>query len=116
MEIKAEKITSEQAKEMIVKAGLEDYKDDKKIKKYRDLMLKGKWSLFYNRTSKKFINDPIIFLESGRLFEGKHRMKALSKTKGLELDFWVLRGLNKEQQKIFKKWHDDWKLTKAWKN
>lgn len=115
MEIKAEKITSDQAKEIIKNSGLQNYGDTKKIQQYKKWMEEGRWGLFYNRTSPKFINDPLIFFESGILFEGKHRVRALAKTEGLELDFWVLRNFGKEEMEIFDQWHSDWELTKVWK-
>ncbi|HMP67344.1 MAG TPA: hypothetical protein PKA60_01170 [Candidatus Paceibacterota bacterium] len=110
-QIVSEKITSEEAKIHVRTLGSGDIEktNKEKINGYRKLMESGKWGLFYVRgtNSKKFINDPIIFLESGRLYEGKHRMLALAKTKDLEIDFWVLRDFGEAEQEIFRQYHED---------
>ena len=111
--IEVETFTPAAARTIVAAADLEGYGHRERIERYKELMLDGKWSLFYNGTAPRFINDPLIFLPSGRLFEGKHRMLALSEIEGddgLELPFWVLRDFTAIEE--FRRWMDDVKARR----
>jgi len=117
MVIKSEIITAHQAKqiEFFNPFGVKDLNKNK-VEQYRDLMIEGKWSLFYNGTSKQLIHDPLIFIGQNKLFEGKHRISALAKMPDdFKAEFWVLRDFNREHIDIFKRWHKNWQLVTNWR-
>ena len=108
--IEVETFTPAVARATVAACNLEGYGHRERIERYRQLMLDGKWSLFYNGTDPRFINDPLIFLPGGRLFEGKHRIVALSEISDddrREVPFWVLRDFTALEE--FKRWMDDFK-------
>jgi hypothetical protein len=108
--IEVETFTPAAARTIVAACNLEGYGHRERIERYKQLMLDGEWSLFYNGTASRFINDPLIFLPGGRLFEGKHRMVALSEISdddSRELPFWVLRDFTALEE--FKRWMDDYK-------
>jgi hypothetical protein len=106
MEIKVETLTGIQASAIVAFSKLGGYGHREKIDRYKEWILSGKWSLFYNGTHPRFINDPLIFLPSGWLLEGKHRIIALSELDPQSTaDFWVLRDFT--AQEAFDAWMSD---------
>ena len=106
MEIKVEQISGGQATEIVAASGLAGYGHRDRIEQYKQWMLDGKWALLYNGTGSKFINDPLIFLPNGMLYEGKHRVIALSELPPeFVAPFWVLR--NFTEIETFRKWLSD---------
>lgn len=98
MEIKVETISAADARKIVETSDLQGYGHRERIDRYKEWMLAGKWALFYNGTGYKFINDPLIFLTNGRLFEGKHRVIALSELpEDVTVDFWVLRDFTEQE-------------------
>lgn len=92
MEIRVETVTGDDARRIVRASGLQGYGHREKVEGYKRWMMAGKWSLFYNGTGNRFINDPLIFHLNGKLLEGKHRIIALSELEGdFEAPFWVLR-------------------------
>ena len=73
-------------------------KSRKKIERYKKWMLNGWFSIFWDkRTStprKEYVHPPIIFSADGFLYEGKHRIIALSEISdvSLRVPFLILRG------------------------
>lgn len=106
MEIRVETLTGQDALEVVRKSGLDGYGHRERIEQYKAWMLGGKWALFYNGTSSRFINDPLMFLPNGILYEGKHRIIALSELPSdFGAQFWVLRDF--DQIETFRRWVDD---------
>ena len=106
MEIKVEVLTPAAAREIVEQSRLDGYGHREKIDRYKAWMREGKWSLFYNGTSPRFLNDPLIFVPGGRLFEGKHRVIALAELDDdVEVPFWVLRDFTAHEE--FARWMDD---------
>lgn len=116
MEIKVETLSAVNAREIVERTDLNGYGHRERIACYKQWMLEGKWALFYNGTGYKFINDPLIFLPGGRLFEGKHRIIALSELgDDMAVDFWVLRDFTQEE--AFQRFLEDTaagRLPKPW--
>jgi hypothetical protein len=106
VDIKRETLTAEGARAVVRESGLEGYGYRERIEQYKRWMRAGKWSLFYNGTSSGFIQDPLIFLPEGILYEGKHRVIALSEMEdGFRAEFWVLRDFT--EQEAFRRWYAD---------
>jgi len=68
-----------------------------RVEQYRAMMLRGEWLgpvdyLNVNRGPMDYATTPIVFLDDGRLYEGKHRMAALATLPGLSLPMLVIRG------------------------
>jgi hypothetical protein len=106
MEIKAEILTAQQARDIVEKSELRGYGHRERIERYKEWMQEEKWSLFYNGTAAKFINDPLIFLPNGILYEGKHRIIALSELPdNIAVEFWILR--NFTEVETFRRWLRD---------
>lgn len=111
--IEVETFTPPAARAMVAACDLEGYGHRERIDRYKQLMLDDRWSLFYNGTAPRFINDPLIFLPGGRLFEGKHRMVALSEIfddDSRKVPFWVLRNFTALAE--FRQWMDDLRAGK----
>lgn len=83
-----------------------------KVKKYRQWMKEGKWSVFWHPETGgrdglvRFPQDAIIFWDYGKLFEGAHRMRALAGLdEDLKLPFLVIRGFPKKLKPQYDAWH-----------
>lgn len=85
----------------------------KRIERFKQFMAQGEWTLFYNpktRQGIKFVHDPIIFDKEGEVFEGKHRIIALSEQEeNINIPFLAIMGFT--DFKLFKQyWHLGFKI------
>jgi len=83
-----------------------------KIEQYKKIMKNNKWDLFHigegEPFTKPFVHDPLIFKDSGILFEGKHRIIALSELEtNIVIPFFVILGFNMTLCKRFWKYVKD---------
>ena len=79
-----------------------------KIDRFIDIMAKGEWSIF-NKPGGigKFVFDPILITPNGCVYEGKHRMVALSEQeKNIKIEFLVILGFGEKYTSEWGAWRN----------
>lgn len=83
---------------------------EKKVNKFIEIFNKQKYNLFSLGGKSKFgfVNDPIIIDTNVCLYEGRHRITGLSKSReDIVVELFFVLGFDEERKKLWKVFHEN---------